>query len=77
VPSWRERRQWRGDFQNPGVDNVRLMVRDSNFGEEKQRYAREWLRQQDQRPEHVRTAVMVAAPILAAVVATLLAWFLR
>jgi hypothetical protein len=49
VPSWRERRQWRREFKDRGVDNVRLMVSHSNFGEEKLRYARKWLARQGRR----------------------------
>jgi hypothetical protein len=43
MASRRERREWRADFRDRGVANVRRMVQASNFSEEKLRYARCWL----------------------------------
>jgi hypothetical protein len=43
MASWREKREWRADFRDRGVENVRAMVKLSIFAEEKLRYARRWL----------------------------------
>jgi hypothetical protein len=71
VPSCRERRQWRREFKDRGVDNVRLMVSHSNFGEEKLRYARRWIRQQE---ILLPAFVKWLGAVLATVVAALLVW---
>jgi hypothetical protein len=80
LATWRQKREWHGEFETLGIRRTADRERASNWHQEKLQEARRWLRKQERRPNWtviIVTAVvsMLSGIILAVATAVIGGWF--